>query len=396
MKNKTNKEKQTWLKKNWLTKSMAEQADYLGVGTATITRWSTAMKLPKKKGGPKKQELSGLSTEEKIKLDKEVKEKVRSDKDAKKKYEYALTENDKLRKELEASLEMKENISPVVFGYKPITNDTESVAVTLWSDWHIEERVKPDTINGLNNFTVNIAKQRVEQLVQATLRLVEIERAATKIDTLVVALLGDFISGNIHEELLETCSMPPIEAAIEAENLIIGGIQYILDNSDVRVIIPCHVGNHTRITKRVHIATEAGNSLETIMYHHIKNHFKENDRVEVLISPSYLSYLDLWGYTICFSHGHAVKYGGGVGGLTIPLKKAVAQWQKTRRADLYCIGHWHQLLDVGEAIVNGSLIGYNAFAMFIKAEYERPKQAFFVINKRYNAKVLVRSILFNS
>lgn len=395
MKNKSVKEKQNWLKKNWVNKSLAEQADYLGVSEVTISRWGRGMKLPKRNGGVKKAETEKLTTEEKIKLDKEAKERLRNDKDAKKKYEYALAENDKIKKELEAALEMKENISPVVFNYKPATNDTESVAVTLWSDWHIEERVKPDTINGLNNFTVAIAKQRIEQLVQATLRLVEIERAATNIDTLVIALLGDFISGNIHEELLETCSLPPIEAAIEAENMIIGGIQYILDNSDLKLIIPCHVGNHTRITKRVHIATESGNSLETIMYHHIKNHFKDNDRVEVLISPAYLSYVDLWGYTICFSHGHAVKYGGGVGGLTIPLKKAVSQWQKTRRADLYCIGHWHQLLDVGEAIVNGSLIGYNAFAMFIKAEYERPKQAFFIINKRYNAKVLTRSILFN-
>jgi hypothetical protein len=282
-----------------------------------------------------------------------------------------------------------------VYEYKPLTSDTESVAVVLASDWHIEERVRPEVVNGLNNFSVNIARKRAEQFFQNTLKLVEKERYATKIDTLVLALLGDFISGNIHEELLENCELQPIDAMIEAENMILSGIQYLLDNSDLRLIIPCHVGNHTRITRKVHISTESGNSLETIMYHHLKNHFKDNDRVEVLISPSYLSYLDLWGYTICFSHGHAVKYGGGVGGLTIPLRKAIAQWQKTRRADLYCIGHWHQYLDIGEAIVNGSLVGYNAFAVFIKAEYERPKQAFFLINRKYNQKTVVCPILFN-
>lgn len=62
MKNKTNKEKQTWLKKNWNTKSLAEQADYLGVGTATIGRWGAAMKLPKRTGGPQKQEIETVET----------------------------------------------------------------------------------------------------------------------------------------------------------------------------------------------------------------------------------------------------------------------------------------------------------------------------------------------
>jgi hypothetical protein len=391
----TTKQKKAYLKKNWLKETNIDMAKKLGVGVASITRWARDMELPEKKGGVKKAEAEVLTPQERIELDKQKKKQEQHDKAKKQAYDFALTENDRLKSELEAALQLKDNISPVVYEYKPLTSDTESVAVVLASDWHIEERVRPEVVNGLNNFSVNIARKRAEQFFQNTLKLVEKERYATKIDTLVLALLGDFISGNIHEELLENCELQPIDAMIEAENMILSGIQYLLDNSDLRLIIPCHVGNHTRITRKVHISTESGNSLETIMYHHLKNHFKDNDRVEVLISPSYLSYLDLWGYTICFSHGHAVKYGGGVGGLTIPLRKAIAQWQKTRRADLYCIGHWHQYLDIGEAIVNGSLVGYNAFAVFIKAEYERPKQAFFLINRKYNQKTVVCPILFN-
>lgn len=311
------------------------------------------------------------------------------------KYDFLLSENGRLIKELEASLQLKQNISPNIYQYKPLTRDTESVAVVLASDWHIEERILAKTVNGLNDFNLEIAHQRVEQFFQITLKLIKIEQSATKIDTLVLALLGDFISGNIHEALLEVCELQPIDAMIVAENMIIGGIEYLLKNSKLKLIIPCHVGNHTRITKKVHIATESGNSLETIMYHHIKNYFKGNQRVQVLISDSYLSYIDIFGYTICFSHGHAVKFQGGIGGLTIPLRKAVNEWQENRRADLYCIGHWHQLLDIGEAVVNGSLCGYNAFAMFIKARYQRPAQTFFLINKKHNFKIVHRPILFS-
>jgi hypothetical protein len=37
-------------------------------------------------------------------------------------------------------------------------------------------------------------------------------------------------------------------------------------------------------------------------------------------------------------------------------------------------------------VSNGSLVGYNAYAVRIKAPYERPQQAFFLVNKRYNCK----------
>lgn len=339
-------------------------------------------------------EHKSLSPQEQIQADKQklLDKKIKKEED--KKYSILLFENERLAKELEAAVLTKNAIDPVSFVYKPFTKDSESVAVVLASDWHIEENVRPETIDGFNEYNLRIARQRIEQFFRTTLRLVEIESQFTNIDTLVLALLGDFISGNIHDALLEICELQPIDATIEAENLIIGGIQYILDHSKLNLIIPCHMGNHSRITKKVHIATEDGNSLEKIMYKHIQNHFRDNPRVNVLISPAYISYLTFWDYTICFQHGHAVQYQGGIGGLTIPLKKAVAQWQKKRRVNLYCLGHWHQFLDIGEAIVNGSMIGYSSYVQFIKGDPERPKQTFFVINKKHNEKIVVRPILF--
>jgi len=123
--------------------------------------------------------------------------------------------------------------------------------------------------------------------------------------------------------------------------------------------------------------------------------YKDNPRVVFKISESYLSYLEIFDFTICFQHGHAVRFGGGVGGLSIPLNKAIAQWEKLKHADLYCLGHWHQFLDTGQAIVNGSIIGYNAFALFIKAGFEKPRQAFFLIDRKRRCKTVVCPVLFD-
>lgn len=312
------------------------------------------------------------------------------------KVKYLINRVEELEAELQASLAIKSAISPFPIEHIVSTNDSEAVAFVLASDFHLEELVNPKTVNGLNSYNLKIAEGRVKQFFQNTLKLLKKEQNATKIDTLVLALLGDIISGNIHDELLENCQLRPIEAIIMAENLIISGIEFLLKNSDVKLVIPCHVGNHTRITKKVHISTEKGNSLETFMYHHMENYFKGNPRVEFLIADGYLSYVTVFeNYTVCLSHGHAVKYGGGVGGLTIPANKAIAQWEKLRHADLYCFGHFHQFFDGGNFICNGSLIGYNAFAVFIKGGFEKPKQAFFLVDKKRNSKTVVCPVMFS-
>lgn len=69
--------------------------------------------------------------------------------------------------------------------------------------------------------------------------------------------------------------------------------------------------------------------------------------MKFIIPQSYLSYIQVYDKTIAFHHGHAVKYAGGVGGITISMNKAVAQWNRTRVADIYCCGHFHQVFDGG-------------------------------------------------
>jgi hypothetical protein len=78
-----------------------------------------------------------------------------------------------------------------------------------------------------------------------------------------------------------------------------------------------------------------------------------------------------------------VKYQGGIGGLTVPLNKAVIGWNNARYADVTCGGHWHQYLPLPNAVVNGSLIGYNPYAEWIRASPEKPQQASFVVDKKH-------------
>lgn len=329
-----------------------------------------------------KEEEVSLTTEEKILRDRALQGLKTKNNESDKKYKFLLDEINAKEKEIEAVLQSRAGLKSQEIVIRPSSGKNEAVAVVVASDWHLEEIVKSSKVNGMNESNVSIAKKRATEFFQNTLKLVQKEQQNASIETLVLALLGDFISSNIHDELLENCELRPIEAMIEAQNTILSGIEFLLANSKLKLIIPCHVGNHTRITKKVHLSTEQGNSLEYFMYHNLKNYFKNNKRVEFLIAEGYHSYVKIFDFTIRFHHGHSMNYGGGIGGLFIPAFKAISQWQKIKHADLDCFGHFHQVKDGGNFLCNGSLIGYNAFALAIKADYERPKQLFFLIDKK--------------
>jgi hypothetical protein len=285
----------------------------------------------------------------------------------------------KLERERDASIQFGiknvVNITPLKSGGK-----SEATAVVLCSDWHIEETVKGSTVSGLNEYNIDIAKLRADQFWRITARMVHIYKRDIPIPTIVLWLGGDFISGNIHDELLETCSLQPVDAAIVVQGWIASGITYLLEHTDCNLIIPCSCGNHSRITRDRRIATETGNSLELFIYHALANHFKHEKRVRFLLPQGYHTYVGIYGKQLRFHHGHGIKYGGGIGGIFIPAFKAIGSWNKGRVADQDIFGHYHSAKDGGSFLLNGSLIGYNAYALSIKADFETPRQMFFLMD----------------
>lgn len=299
----------------------------------------------------------------------------------------AVAKVDQQERELQAVAELKRGLD--VFTIKPSvpSRGNEATAVIVASDWHYAGHVDKAMVGGLNEFNLAIAHTRIEKFFQKALRLTNLLAADIKVPTMVLALLGDFITNHIHEEFMETNELTPTLELVAVQNEIASGIQFLLDNSTRKLIIPCHSGNHARTTKTTHFGAENGHSLEYLMYLHLQAYFRKEPRVTFIVPEGPHSYLELYpgqpgATTIRFQHGHMVKYGGGVGGLTIPLLKKIAKWNQGKHADLDVLGHFHQLLDGGNFVVNGSLIGYDSFALSIGASFEKPRQAMFLVDRK--------------
>jgi hypothetical protein len=302
----------------------------------------------------------------------------------------------RLERELSALVSCSQQ-TPQIIEIPPTqaSGKSESAAVMLWSDHHSEELVLRGQSSGMNEHNLEINSQRFTSLVHGNLSWFNIAREKTVIKSITIALLGDFITGNIHADLAEANLLPPTDAIFRVQNQLISGLLYIRDNTpeDVAIKVVCHGGNHGRMTKDQRIATEIGNSLEQYMYYTIRDFFKADPRFEFVIATGYHTFVNYFGtFEVRYHHGHQINYQGGVGGITIPVNKAIAQWNKAHPVKLDCFGHFHTKFDGGNFVANGSQIGYNAYAVSIKASFEEPSQTFFLINREYNEKTMVAPV----
>lgn len=255
----------------------------------------------------------------------------------------------------------------------------DATMVVLLSDVHCEEVVRPETVNGLNAFDLAVCEKRLVELQERFFTMLEHERQLTRIERVVLWFGGDWISGMIHPELAEENSLHPLAAIRWIGERMRGFLDAVAGNAK-EVIVATSCGNHGRTTEKLR-TNEADTSYEHHLYLTMRAAEKRKN-VRWHIGEGHLNYLDLDGFNVRFCHGHAVRYQGGIGGIHVPLNKAIAAWNATQHADLTCLGHWHQFSwgRAGRYVSNGSVIGHSAYAVRIKATYEPPCQAAIVID----------------
>jgi len=300
-------------------------------------------------------------------------------------YKVSLSQIDRERERADSLLQLR-GIQPVK---RPLTKVVKgrrhaATMVVLLSDVHCEERVDPATVNGLNDYSLDVCNARLDELQERFFRLLEHERQLCDIDRVVVWLGGDFISGHIHDDTAELAQLAPLAAKRWIGERLRSFIDAVSDSAR-SVIVATNSGNHGRSTEKLRIGTEMEHSFEQDLYL-VMQAEEKRDNVLWQVGTGYLNYVNVDGFRIRFHHGHAVRYQGGIGGIHVPLNKSIAAWDATERADLTCLGHWHQFSwgRGGRYVSNGSVIGHSAYAVRIKASFEPPCQAAIVIDHGRN------------
>jgi len=258
----------------------------------------------------------------------------------------------------------------------------EACALAVASDWHLYERVLPAEVSGLNEYNPAIARASCEEFFRAVVKWTCVDRSAVKVPQLILALLGDLLTNQLHIDQVECNAGTVQEEFMFALEILTGGIDFLLKEGGFdKIIVPCCDGNHGRDTEKIRVSNRVRHSHEWLLYNILRKMYANEPRIEFVIADGIHLYMDVYGRTVRFHHGDAMKYQGGIGGLTIPVKKAIGEWNKARRADLDVFGHWHTTIDDVQFISNGSGLGYAPYSLSIKAAFERPTQSFALLDK---------------
>jgi hypothetical protein len=304
----------------------------------------------------------------------------------KRKHKDVIAEATNLEAQIEALLGMQ--APPVVQAFerqKRRKGKSNGVAAIVpATDWHVEERVEPEQVNFKNAHSLALAEEKIKRFYGKIPRLLDWQNHLAPVTELWHPLLGDLISGYIHEELEESNELSPTEASVFLQEMLCSGIDFLLHETKLPIYIPTCQGNHGRTNKKKRIKTGYKNSYEWLLYMTLARFYAKNSRVHFDVGKGYHNTQVIMNRQVRFHHGDSLRYQGGVGGITIPVNKSVAQWNKAETVDFDIFGHWHtHLVNYPTWISCGSLIGYSDYSVEIKADFQHPTQTWIVLDRDY-------------
>ncbi|MFZ9891079.1 MAG: hypothetical protein ACO3FL_04450 [Ilumatobacteraceae bacterium] len=274
--------------------------------------------------------------------------------------------------------------------FKSKTDKHKSIAVLFLSDLHFDEVVVPSQVEYVNSYSRSIASSRIKAVFNNALSLLT-KKIKADLSGVVVALGGDLLSGNIHEELAETNDATILESILELTNILHTGISAMADNFG-NVFVPCVVGNHGRIHKKPRFKYRVQQNYEWIIYQLLCQRFALDKRVTFEIPESSDVSFKIFNVNFLLTHGDQFKGGSGISGIFTPLMLGASRKQKRQVAvqkpfDVMMVGHFHSYIHTNSLIVNGSVKGYDEFAYGMNFPFEVPQQALFLVHEEHGVTI---------
>jgi hypothetical protein len=256
------------------------------------------------------------------------------------------------------------------------------VPTLFLSDLHWGEVVDPNQVNGVNEYSVSIAQRRLRQCVEVTIDLLHNHITMPKYPGIVLALGGDMVSGDIHEELTATNEREIMPIVLDLWSSLEWVIDRLVEKFG-RVFAPCVGGNHGRNTHKIRSKGRNFTSFDWLVYQFLAKRYEKDDRVSFLIPDGSDAYYSVMGHRYLLTHGDQFRGGDGMIGALGPIirgdhRKRGRNAQIDMEYDTMLLGHWHQLIQLQRLIVNGSLKGYDEYAYTNNFPFEPPRQAMWI------------------
>lgn len=245
---------------------------------------------------------------------------------------------------------------------------TAQELVLLWSDLHAAEVVSLEETRGINEYDWSIMEKRMYD-AQASV-FSHAEHFGFNVSKLHIPMLGDMLSGDIHEELAITNDRPLAEAVVD---LAAAHVPWLLGFAErfPHIHVTGVPGNHPRSTKKPAMK-QAHNNADWLFYQFLAALLRDHPQFTFDIARGSFNVLQIAErWRALLMHGDGIRStmpGVPWGGVIRRITVLESQFTQNRQPlDYVFLGHFHSRnsLDGVQAktFLNGSLKGADEYSL---------------------------------
>lgn len=295
-------------------------------------------------------------------------------------------------KRLDARAELDAMLTEAVKALKPTRGYVaggkrahgEIVAAQCFADFHTSEVISEEETEGFGVYNWAVEQARAHYATDRFLDWIRAQRKAYVIDHAVIPLLGDFVSGEIHDELVRTNEFdPPVAAAYCGELLaeLIGKIASEFKSVRVEAVT---ADNHGRTDRKKPYKRKGERNWNYVVYALAEALLSKHKNVTLNRPKSQKHTCQIAGHTFLLEHGDNVR-----GWMGIPLYgmirmrgKEADRRQRRGGFDYILVGHWHNGWHLQGMYGVGALTGTSELDEG-EARHAKPSQTAFLCHERH-------------
>ncbi len=271
------------------------------------------------------------------------------------------------------------------------------VMVAPLTDTHVGDYVTSEQMVGLNSYDIELFSRRIWGWSNQVLSLAEYRRNICDVNELVIPMLGDMISGDIHDELARTnvdnCMMQMMYGA----KIIGQALMFLAPHFD-EIRVPCVVGNHGRMTRKIP-SKDKYMDWDYMLYQWVSVFCAKQKNIKFEIPKSFAHVVTVAGRDLLMMHGDSVSGGGATATIqrAITSLRAVLQYKTQiitdekfsvpEKFDDVLLGHFHRVdeIDIGTGSLHicGTTKGGDEFVFSRLHVITKPKHIVLYYHPQY-------------
>ena len=267
-------------------------------------------------------------------------------------------------------------------------------AVLLLGDLHADAIVPPEHVQGFEDFNFRAVCHRAEHMVDTAIRFLHEIMSGYKFSRLYVFVLGDLVSGEIHNLKAHTEWRDTFKSCLAVSELmamILSDLSRWFDS----VHVVCVPGNHGRRSTRIDWKAPTEN-WDWLVMQQTKIRCQaaiDSGHLDIQIPEAWSTVVEVQGFNFLLQHGHQNKQ-NSLGlphyGLDRRMKHLITLGAVRKIVYHYFIyAHYHRPLEMdqptGSTFINGAFPATDEYTLEELAGYTDPRQLLFGVHPEKGA-----------